>query len=86
MKETQIEKELFNTIKNLVPKELIVKSKKVVKKTIRKTTTPIGKTYNTIWCKNRQNESVLVLYDGQKIKMISQEEINTYYEIHNIKS
>ena len=76
----------MQAIQKLLPENLTVKSHAPVTKEVRKNTAHHAELYTTIWCINENRESILVLFDGIKIKMISEQDIKEKYTIRTVKA
>ncbi len=79
------ERATLKAIQALLPQGLTIKSHTPVLKEVRKKSAHYPEVYTTIWCRNEQKESVLVLYDGHKIKMISEQELSENYVVRTVK-
>lgn len=73
-------------IQGLLPQGLTVKSKKPVIKDVHLKVHKEMEIYATIWCRNENKESILVLYDGDKLKKLSEQELMDDYVVHTIKN
>lgn len=76
----------MQAIRDLLPENLEIKSRTPVRKEIRKKTAHYPEVYTTIWCRNEKKESILVLYNGSKIKMIPEQKVKDEYDVKTIKA
>jgi hypothetical protein len=76
----------MQAIQKLLPANLTIKSHAPVVKEVRKNTAHHAELYTTIWCRNENKESILVLYDGTKIKMIAEQDIKNKYSVRTVKA
>jgi hypothetical protein len=75
----------MQAIQKLLPANLTIKSHAPVVKEVRKKTAHYPEVYTTIWCRDEDKKSILVLYNGSKIKMITEQQVKDEYVIKTVK-
>ena len=74
---------ILRTIQNLLPEGYVTTNSKPVKKELRRKDSCGKSIYWSSWCK-KDGVSYLACYDGKKLKIISEQDLKTSYDVKSI--